>query len=212
MTCATHTIDALLAERARTHADVPFLRFAGVDLTFATVAADVDRLALGLATLGVRPRSLVAVILPNCPEFVLSWFALARLGAVEAPVNTAFRGPALAHLLELTEAEVLIVDESMCDGVAAVADSLTHVRVVVVRGDPSPVRALFPAVGGALVRGRVSWGRLRTTARVGARRERPGDAALHIGHHRPLEGLRPVAPLCRSPGRAGGRAPRPPRR
>ncbi len=140
----TGTIDALLAERARTHADVPFLRFAGAELTFAEVDAAVDGLARGLAGLGVRARSLVAVILPNCPEFVLVWFASARLGAIEAPVNTAFRGPALAHLLELTEAEVLIVDESMCDGVAAVADSLTHVRVVVVRGDPSWAIEQFP--------------------------------------------------------------------
>ena len=108
----TGTIDTLLAERARTHADIPFLRFAGAELSFAEVDAAVDGLARGLAGLGVRARSLVAVILPNCPEFVLVWFASARLGAIEAPVNTAFRGPALAHLLELTEAEVLIVDAS----------------------------------------------------------------------------------------------------
>jgi crotonobetaine/carnitine-CoA ligase len=74
----------------------------------------------------------------------LVWFALARLGAIEAPVNTAFRGPALAHLLELIETEVVIVDESMCASVAAVADALTHVRVVVVRGDPSWAIERFP--------------------------------------------------------------------
>ena len=163
----TRTIDALLAERARTHADVPFLRFAGAELSFAAVDADVDRLALGLAGLGVRARSLVAVILPNCPEFVLVWFAVARLGAIEAPVNTAFRGPALAHLLELTEAEVLIVDASMCEGVAAVADALTHVRVVVVRGDPSWAIDQFPQWQvlelSAVLRGGAPRGRIDST-------------------------------------------------
>jgi carnitine-CoA ligase len=40
----------------------------------------------------------VAVLLPNCPELVVTWFGANRIAAVAAPVNTAFRGPALAHV------------------------------------------------------------------------------------------------------------------
>ncbi len=98
------TIGTLLAERAATHADVAFLRFAGADLTFAEVEAKSNAVARGLHDLGVDAGDTVAMLLPNCADMVLTWFAADRLGAVAAPVNTAFRGATLAHVLNLSGA------------------------------------------------------------------------------------------------------------
>ncbi len=129
------TIDALLATRAVTHPDTVFLRFASGDLTFAESARRSDRLAAGFAAMGVRQGDVVPVLLPNSPEFALTWLALCRLGAVSCLVNTAFRGPALAHALGLTDAHTVVVHRSLATQLVEVLDSLPHLERVVLLGD-----------------------------------------------------------------------------
>ncbi len=90
-----------------------FLRFDDGDLTFAETDRRVDALAAGLAGLGVSRGQLVPVLLPNGADFVVTWLALCRLGAVATLVNTALRGPALAHALDLTTAGLVVVDDSL---------------------------------------------------------------------------------------------------
>jgi crotonobetaine/carnitine-CoA ligase len=136
---ASPGIASLLRDRARGQPDAVFLRFADGDHTYADVDRGCDRVAAGLAGLGVGAGDMVAVLLPNCPEFVFTWFAATRLGAVHAPVNTAFRGPGLAHALNVTGAGVLVVDAVQLDAVVDIADRLEHVRTLVVRGPARPV-------------------------------------------------------------------------
>lgn len=130
----TSTLGGRLGERARTHPDVPFLRFAEGDVSFAEADARVTAVAHGLRGLGVGRGDFVATLLPNCAEQVMTWFAANRLGAVAAPVNAAFRGTALAHVLNLSGAGVLVLDGSLVDVVAAVAGELDAVHTVVLRG------------------------------------------------------------------------------
>jgi crotonobetaine/carnitine-CoA ligase len=59
-------------------------------------------------------------------------------------VNTALRGTALAHVLNLTSAAVLVLDATLVDAVAAVAGDLRSLRTVVVRGDHDAAAARFP--------------------------------------------------------------------
>jgi crotonobetaine/carnitine-CoA ligase len=138
------TVATLLRERAATHTDVAFVRFADTSLTYGEADARVDRVAAAFHTMGVGAGDLVALLLPNGAEFVVAWFALARIGAVEAPVNTAFRGRALAHLLVLSEAAVVVVDEGLADPLEPIAADLVHVRTLVVRGRAELVAARFP--------------------------------------------------------------------
>lgn len=143
----THsTIDGLLRQRATRTPDRVFLRFADVDVTFAEADRQSDEVACGLLALGVRPGAFVAVMTPNRPELVTAWLALAKIGAVHAPINTAFRGPGLAHVLDACRAELLIVDASLVDAVADVLPTLRCARIVVVVGDGASVAARLRSV------------------------------------------------------------------
>jgi crotonobetaine/carnitine-CoA ligase len=129
------TIDRLLAAQARNSPDACFLRFADQDLTFDDVHRRSTALAGGLAATGVRRGDLVPVLMPNRAEFVVSWFALCKLGAVATLINTAMRGPALAHAMNLAEARLAIVDDSLLASIEAIRDRLVHLRrVIVTRG------------------------------------------------------------------------------
>ena len=132
------TIPELLARQARIHPDRCFLRFEHLDLTFGDVDRWSDDLAVWFHSLGIGEGDLVPLMMPNIPEFVVSWFALCKLGAVATMVNTAMRGPALAHALDLSGSEVVIVDASLLDPVRSMEPEPTMINRLVVLGDAGP--------------------------------------------------------------------------
>ena len=58
-------------------------------LTYAQLDEQASRLAAGLQALGVEPGSRVAIILPNCPQFMVALFGVLKAGAVAMPLNPA---------------------------------------------------------------------------------------------------------------------------
>ncbi len=154
------TIDELLAERARSHSDQVFLRFGSGDLTFAEVDDRAARLAAGLASIGVESGSTVPVLMANSPEFVISLFALCRLGAVACLINTALRGPALAHAIGVTKARTVMLDQLIVANLDEIAGSLPTNLVRIVAGDqweelasasPAPISSTHSASDPAMV-------------------------------------------------------------
>ncbi len=123
----------VLREQARSHHAAPFLRFLDGELTYGEVDATANRYAQGLISLGVRAGDHVALMLPNCADIVHLVFALAKLGAVAVPVNIAYRGDLLHHVLDTSDACALIVDEPHLDDAARVLERVPGIRTVAVR-------------------------------------------------------------------------------
>ncbi len=94
--------------------------------TFLQVRERIDEVARGLIQLGIKPGDHVALWLMNRPEWIFSMFALARIGAVQVPVNTRFRTHDLAYLLKQSDARYLITHD-----VSGPVDFLGMVREVV---------------------------------------------------------------------------------
>ena len=112
----------------------------GRRLTYKEFDSEVNRLANGLLAAGVRRGEMVGVMLPNCPEFALLWLALLRIGAVEAPVNTAFRGAGLGHVLDLSRCRLLVIDDAYLPALAEVRSGLARLERVVTRGELGNLR------------------------------------------------------------------------
>ncbi len=64
--------------------------FLGAELTFGELKKQADKLATALARLGIGPGDRVGVMLPNCPQYVISFFAITRLGAIVTNVNPVY--------------------------------------------------------------------------------------------------------------------------
>lgn len=131
------TIDGLLDQRAGDSSDRVFLRFASGDVTYGEARRRSTGLAHGLAELGIGRGRLVPVMLPNGIDFAVTWLALANLGAVSTLLNTAFRGPSLVHALNVSEADTAVVSADLVATIAEAADALTHLRTLIVVGDPA---------------------------------------------------------------------------
>lgn len=70
--------------------DHPATVFLGAQLTFGQIKARADKLAAALVKLGVKQGDRVGVMLPNCPQYLISLFAIVRLGAIVANVNPTY--------------------------------------------------------------------------------------------------------------------------
>ena len=81
------------------HAQRTALVFENQRTTFAQLAANVDRTAKALLSLGVRAGDKCLVWLMNSPEWIHLMFAIAKIGAVQVPINTRLRAGDFAYLL-----------------------------------------------------------------------------------------------------------------
>ena len=79
--------------------DAPFVRCGGEWLSFAEVDRRSGALAGALAARGVGKGDRVAVILANCEESLVTIFALARLAAIQVPMNVFLKGEFLRYQL-----------------------------------------------------------------------------------------------------------------
>lgn len=129
------TVATLLDERATAHPEKPFLRFDGASTSYAEMADRTIRLANGLRALGLQQGDRVGILAGNRPEFLETWFATARLGAIEVPVNTALRGRFLSYPLAQCAARFLVVEAELLEFVEAVLDDLPALEAVIVIGE-----------------------------------------------------------------------------
>ncbi|MCP3018218.1 AMP-binding protein [Cupriavidus basilensis] len=109
------TLGACLAMQAAKRPDKEFLVFGDRIYTYSEFDAWVTRLARGLTELGLRKGDKLAIMLPNCPEFMGLWFACARLGLLEVTVNTAYRGPLLRHVIEHSDSRMAVVSKEFVE-------------------------------------------------------------------------------------------------
>lgn len=128
----------VLRSQANDLGDRPFLLFGDESHGFAAADSLVDSYARGLIALGVGEGTHVGIMMENGPEFLWLWLAIARLGAVSVPVNTAYKSGYLRHVLAQAEVEVLAIDGPLADRAAAVDGELPLLRDVLVLGDERP--------------------------------------------------------------------------
>ncbi len=76
------------------------LIFGSKRISYRSLDRETDRIAAGLHALGIAKGERVAVMLDNCPEFVLSYFAILKAGAVVVPVNYMFKAEEARYILQ----------------------------------------------------------------------------------------------------------------
>jgi long-chain acyl-CoA synthetase len=93
------------------------LVFFGERTTYRELGEQIDRAAEGLRKLGVGPGDRVALILPNCPQHIVAFYAVLRLGAIVVEHNPLYTPRELRHQFEDHSARVAIAWDKVCDTV-----------------------------------------------------------------------------------------------
>jgi crotonobetaine/carnitine-CoA ligase len=106
----------------------------GRTLTYAELADEAQRYASALRSLGLEPQDRVLVMLDQHADTVAVWLGANIATVTFVPINTAYKGEMLRYIIEHARAEVLIIEGKWCDRFVDVADNLTTLKKVVVRG------------------------------------------------------------------------------
>jgi benzoate-CoA ligase len=103
--------------------------------TYADTARLSNRAGNVLREFGANIEDRILLVLPDCPEFVWTWFGAARIGAVITMVNPLLPASDYAYYLEYTRARVAIVHQSLLRTFSEAAEGSRYLRAVLVCGD-----------------------------------------------------------------------------
>jgi long-chain acyl-CoA synthetase len=98
--------------------------FDGDKWTYARLAAESKRLAQGLAARGIVAGDRIALHMKNRPEMLVAYFACFQLGAVAAPLRTAFRPAEISSLLQRLKPALYIGEMGLSDNLAPIDVSI----------------------------------------------------------------------------------------
>src|SRR3954454_17941822 len=135
------TLPGLWAGAAERFGDAEALVDGPVRFTFRQLYGAAREAARAFIALGIEPGDRVAIWVPNIWEWVVALGGLHAAGAVLVPLNTRFKGPEAAYILQKSGAKVLLtvtdfLDTNYVDMLAPERTSLPALEhVVVVRGD-----------------------------------------------------------------------------
>jgi long-chain acyl-CoA synthetase len=121
----------LLEDAARTYPDAPCTIFKGASISFKEMDEITDRLAAGLADLGVRKGDRVGIFMPNTPQFVMAYFGILKAGGVVVASNFMYGPREIEHQANDSGMEVVIVMTNFYNKIKEVQDK-TKIRSLVV--------------------------------------------------------------------------------
>jgi len=198
------SLTEMLAASAGRFGNRVALDFFGAETTYTELADQVSRAAEALRIAGVRAGDRVALVLPNCPQHVVAFYAALRLGAVVVEHNPLYTAPELEHQLADCGATVVVCWDKtspVIDGLRGRTAVQTIVAVDLTTALPlrkrlalrlpvAKARAARTAMTGPVPPGVLSWEQLATSA-----------GPLDVAHPQP--GPRDVALLQYTGGTTG---------
>ena len=99
-----------LVDRQAERSDAVALVMPGVRLTYPELSGASDAFAASLLALGVARGDKVGILMPNSLDFVLSFLAIAKIGAVAVPINGRFKSHETSYVLDHADLKVLLTD------------------------------------------------------------------------------------------------------
>ena len=121
----------ILQIASASYRDRPAAVFLGAQWTFGEVKTEVDRLATALIKLGIGKGDRVGIMLPNCPQYLISFFAIIKLGAIVTNINPIYTPREVEMVARDSGIRAIIVLDLITPVVASVRaqTSIEHVIV-----------------------------------------------------------------------------------
>lgn len=121
----------ILEKSAEQYPDKLALTFQGNQLSYRELDEQVNKLARSLRRIGVRKGDKVGILMTNSIQFVLSYYAIARLGGVIVPLNIMLKGEELRYILDDAETKVLLTMDSYLKTVEGIRTELPKLEHVI---------------------------------------------------------------------------------
>ncbi|WP_296138575.1 long-chain-fatty-acid--CoA ligase [uncultured Tessaracoccus sp.] len=128
----TTSLVEMCEQSVREAGDHVAMEFFGRRTTYTELGDQIDRAAEGLRRLGVKPGDRVGLVLPNCPQHIVAFYACLRVGAIVVEHNPLYTAPELRHIFEDHRAEVIIAWDVAVEKLADLPRDLGVRRIIAV--------------------------------------------------------------------------------
>ena len=126
------TVGRILARQADRFADKNFIETTSGDcISYRDMHLRSNQFAQGAAAFGIEYQEPVLVMLPDTIDYVTVWCGLAKRGAIEVPINLAYRKNILKRLCNDSTAKRIIIDCQYVERLEEIADDLEHLDCVI---------------------------------------------------------------------------------
>jgi len=124
------------------------IQFKNTQLSYKEIDHVINRLANGFKNLGINPGDRIGLSLPNVPHYILSFFALLKIGAIVVPISVYDKGDDIRYRLNDSEVKGIIYWEGVRNNVKKAIETIERCQIVVVLGkkaEPGEVRLTYLA-------------------------------------------------------------------
>ena len=130
-----NVVGKVIQEKGRIHKDRVFLFYKDEKVTYEQLDLLSNRFAHGYKDMGIQKGDKIAIMMKNHPNFLYVWLGSSKLGVVEVPINTAYKGDLLKHIINNSDSKLLIIDSSFLDRLLIIRDDLTKLERILCHGE-----------------------------------------------------------------------------
>ena len=123
-------ITQLIDESVKKYSERTALIFYGRKISYDELGKYIEKMASALHDLGIKKNSVVALYLPTCPQFIMSYYAVQKLGAIPTAVSFLFSPREVREQLKDSGAECIIMIDLLYNKVKPVINELGVGRVI----------------------------------------------------------------------------------
>lgn len=127
-----------ISDNARKHSDAVAIVYGSSSITYHQLGDAIDRLASSLYQLGLRRGDRIALMLPNVPHFIISYYALLKLGVWIVPLNIMLKETEIRYILEDSEARGFIGWQRFSQTLSRSVANLDHCSLHILLGENLP--------------------------------------------------------------------------
>ncbi len=103
------TLNELLDEQIEKYSKENFIWFLDTWITYKQFQNYVKSFATALANLGIKKGDVIALFMPNCPQYIVAYYAITRIGAIASGINPTYLPMEVLHQFDIIKPKMLIV-------------------------------------------------------------------------------------------------------
>lgn len=128
------TLGQILEQVAHAHKKKEAVRFGSRIISYGELDKNANRVANGLQKLGIAAGDRVAIMLPNIPEFLYTFYGVQKLGATAVPFNSMYKGREIVHILNDSGAKAIVALANFINLINEVRDEVPALEHVILAG------------------------------------------------------------------------------
>lgn len=130
------TLMEMLEQRAKKYSKRKILIFKDKKINYRELNMDANRLSYGLNELGMKSGDKIAILLGNCPEFIISYFGVLKAGGTAVPLNTLLKAEETRFILNDSGASTLITSPTFMQMIGPLRPRLDKLENIIIVGEP----------------------------------------------------------------------------